>query len=29
MQPEIAPVAFRHIGSIRDFASDPERLLDD
>ena len=26
LQPEVAPVAFRHVGSIRDFASAPERL---
>ena len=26
LQPEVAPVAFRNVGSIRDFASTPERL---
>jgi hypothetical protein len=26
LQPEIAPVAFRNVGSIRDFAAAPERL---
>jgi Protein of unknown function (DUF2889) len=26
LQPEIAPVAFRNVGSIRDFASDPDAL---
>jgi hypothetical protein len=27
MQPGIVEVAFRHVGSIRDFAAHPERLL--
>jgi Protein of unknown function (DUF2889) len=26
LQPEVAPVAFRNVGSIRDFAASPERL---
>jgi hypothetical protein len=26
LQPEVAPVAFRNVGSIRDFAAAPERL---
>jgi hypothetical protein len=26
LQPTVAPVAFRNVGSIRDFASDPDRL---
>ena len=26
LQPDVAPVAFRNVGSIRDFASNPERL---
>jgi hypothetical protein len=29
MQPGVAQVAFRHVGSIRDFAAHPERLLPD
>jgi len=29
MQPEIMPVAFRNIGSIRDFADHPDALLSD
>jgi hypothetical protein len=29
MQPGVAEVAFRHVGSIRDFARNPERLLPD
>jgi hypothetical protein len=29
MQPGIVEVAFRHRGSIRDFAADPDRLLAD
>ena len=29
MQPGVVEVAFRHVGSIRDFAADPERLLVD
>ncbi len=29
MQPGVVEVAFRHVGSIRDFAHDPDRLLKD
>jgi hypothetical protein len=29
MQPGVVNVAFRHVGSIRDFAEQPERLLSD
>jgi hypothetical protein len=29
MQPDVVHVAFRHVGSIRDFARDPNRLLTD
>jgi hypothetical protein len=29
MQPGVVEVAFRHVGSIRDFARDPDRLLKD
>ena len=29
MQPGVVAVAFRHVGSIRDFARDPDRLLTD
>jgi Protein of unknown function (DUF2889) len=29
LQPEVAPVAFRNVGSIRDFAATPERLARD
>jgi hypothetical protein len=29
MQPGVVEVAFRHVGSIRDFARDPDRLLSD
>ena len=29
MQSGVIEVAFRHVGSIRDFARDPDRLLTD
>jgi hypothetical protein len=29
MQPGVVEVAFRHVGSIRDFSRDPDRLLPD